>query len=179
MKNRMFHKAMFAAIAIFLLLAPEGRAASRDPLLAKAATLKRNLEVKGFQVLGDLNYSRFVQVDPIQMYCEGELDTCNGFNFKGSYDSPIVPPLPGQNETWADMLFRIRFNEAIVLVGETPPPCDYFSYTAFLYYRYEQGWGPFNLRKIFSAFGDPLNLAVLNTGGAVYKMYTNSSMLAV
>ena len=169
MKNRKFQKAMFAAIAIFLLLAPEGQAGSRDPLLEKAGTLKKNLEVKGFHVLGDLDYSRFVKVDLAKMYCDGTTDTCNGFNFGGTYNAAMVPKLPGQADNSSDLMFRIRQNEAVVLVGETPPPCDFFSYVCFLYYRYEQGWGPFDLRKIFSAFGDPLNLSVLNTSGGHFN----------
>jgi hypothetical protein len=169
MKNRMLQKAILAAIAIFLLLAPEGQAGSKDPLLVKAATLKRNLEVNGFQVLGDLNYSQFVKVDMGQMYCDGELDSCNGFNFHGTYMTAKVPKLPGQADTFSNKLFRIRHNEAVVLVGQTPPPCDYFSYACFLYYRYEQSWGPDNVRKILSAFGDPLNLSVLNTGGGEFN----------
>ena len=32
-------------------------------------------------------------------------------------------------------MFRLRPDEAVLYLGPTPPPCDYFSYTAFVFLR--------------------------------------------
>ena len=108
-----------------------------------------NLKTNGFKVLGDLSYSRFVKVDPAEMRCKGELESCNGNN-NAAYHAAAVPMLHGQAGTSSELEFRIRRNEAVVLVGKTPPPCDYFSYACYRYWRYEQGWGSDNVHKVFS-----------------------------
>lgn len=161
-------KLMVTAIlmAVVHILSPVvgSRAQQIDPLLQKAAALKKNLEEKGFQVRGDINYARFTQINPATMYCAGQMDTCNGFNFQGGYLAAMVPSSPGQAATMSAPLFRIRKNEAVVLVGPTPPPCDFFSYTCWLFYRHEQGWGPRNQHKIYSNIGETLNNSVIRAG---------------
>jgi hypothetical protein len=145
-------------------VAPE-LACSKDPLLEKAAALKESLKNKGYRVRGRLDYNQYVELDFIKLYCDGKIDSCNGNNSTNRYLTALVPPLPTQAETDLPFLFRIRRNEAVVLVGPTPPPCDYFSYVCLLFSRYDKGWGPNDTRKIFSSLGDPLNRFILKTGG--------------
>ena len=48
-----------------------------------------------------------------------------------------VPPYPwGANESDTNFnMFRLRPDEAVLYLGPTPPPCDYFSFTPFLFLR--------------------------------------------
>ncbi|HNQ78586.1 MAG TPA: hypothetical protein PKJ37_02255 [Acidobacteriota bacterium] len=137
--------------------------ALEDPILKKSGKIKNILENKGFQVLGDLNFNRYAKLDFPSLYCAGLIDSCNGNNFGAPYLAAAVPKLDGQADTAFPLIFRLRQNEAVVLVGPTPPPCDYYSYVCFMFRRYAEGWGPSQSKKIFSSLGDPLNRFVIKT----------------
>ncbi len=140
-------------------------ASPAESLADKAEAMKKYLEAKGFSVLP----GEYVKLDFTNLFCNGMADSCNGNNFGAPYLTAKVPPLEGQSPSFAPFTFRLRRNEAVVLVGPTPPPCDYYSYTTFLFNRYDGNWGPSKTRKIFSSFGDPLNRFVLKTGGSPFS----------
>lgn len=102
---------------------------------ANADSLQQSLEQAGFQVQTGI----FTPVDFFKLYQEKIVNSCNGNNADNPYFACAMPLSPGQ--TCPDYLeispghylsFRLRPNEAIVLVGKTPPEVKYFSYFAFL-----------------------------------------------
>ncbi len=106
---------------------------------ANADSLRQSLEEVGFQV----QKGAFTSVDFFKLYQEKLVRSCNGNNADNPYFACAMPLSPGQ--TCPDYLdidkdqdpklylsFRLRPNEAIVLVGKTPPEVKYFSYFAFL-----------------------------------------------
>jgi len=169
MKRTSISKTVLVAISLLLLGTSTGYPQTQDPLLSKAAAIKKYLEKMGYQVLGRPSYHRYVELDFTKLYCAGISDSCNGNNYNAPYLTAIVPPLPGQADTPLPFLFRIRRNEAVVLIGPTPPPCDYYSYVCFLFNRHDEGWGPTNAHRLFASFGDNLNRFVIKTGGTDFN----------
>ena len=59
-------------------------------------------------------------------------------------------------------MFQLQPDEAIVLIGLTPPPAKYFSYTAYLFIRaYPDG----TTNQLFASLGDAVNNATIKTTG--------------
>jgi hypothetical protein len=100
------------------------------------------------------------------MYCRGWVESCNMNNHGAPYHLMVPPPLDGQAPTLSPVLFRLRRDEAIVVVGPTPPACRYYSYTLYLYNR----WDPRQerVRKVFDTFGQSTNQLLLKTGGSAF-----------
>ena len=169
MKSVAMKKVLFLFLMVFFTHFFPVQAWAEISLLTKAAVLKQNLLNSGYQVLGDLNYENYVELNFMKLYCQGLIDSCNGNNVTNRYLTAAVPPLPGQAPTLLPVIFRLRRNEAVVLIGPTPPPCDYFSYATFLFSRYEEGWGPADSHKIFSSFGDPINRFTIKTFGGEFN----------
>ena len=77
-----------------------------------------------------------------------------------------LPHAHGQSDTvqsptpWS---FKMRPDEAIVLIGQTPPPMAYFSYQTFLLLRDYEEEGP--LKRIFATLGDTSNVLTVQTKG--------------
>ena len=103
------------------------------------------------------------------------LPNCFGNNPASPYAFAYVPAGPGQpmpipcdggpangDDPSACFRFRLRPDEAVVWFGVTPPPCDYFSFSAYLYSRSDARG-----RKsiLFSSLGDALNHTALHTSG--------------
>jgi hypothetical protein len=142
-------------------------------LLSKARAMRMTLQDKGYRVRGQIDTSHFAKFDISKLYCQGTLPSCNGNNFNAPYLVAEVPQLPGQAApSLVPYSFRLRGNEAVVLLGPTPPPCDYYSYVCFLFNRYEQGWGPAGYHKILSSLGDPLNRFTMKAGPVSFSQNT-------
>jgi len=132
------------------------------PLQKKAKALKKHLENKGFTV----NEGQFLPLNAVEWYCSGFLYSCNMNNAGAPYNI-VHPPPPPEGNYGTDTpfpSFRMRRDEAVVLVGPTPPKCTYYSYALFLWYRWDQAQG--RTRKLFDTLGQPLNRFLLNTGGS-------------
>lgn len=71
------------------------------------------------------------------------------------------------NESGMRSIFRLQPDEAIVYVGTTPPPSPYFSFTAYVFNRFDPdrtGDPPYDDRaETFASLGDSLNHLTLNT----------------
>jgi hypothetical protein len=76
----------------------------------------------------------------------------------GEYvDRPAQPPCPANGPLrWA---WRLREDEAVVFVGQTPPPAEYFSFRSYVFSRK----GLLGRRDLFASLGDSLNLEVIAT----------------
>ena len=126
----------------------------------KIAAFRAELEDNGFVVQeGSLG-----MVDVISLCCSGMLPSCYGNNATFPYLMYTIPPGEGQTvgktNPWT---FQLRPDEAIVLIGRTPPPVSYFSYRSYLMTRYfpaEQA-----RRRIFASLGDTLNNLTIKTRG--------------
>ncbi|WP_297429554.1 hypothetical protein [Clostridium sp.] len=112
----------------------------------------RILEEKGFIVQeGKLSY-----LDILKLASEGKVDTAFGNNAGAPYASYLLPPAPNQepspgqrppkgykpenpnnyppniNYVAPGVNYKLRPDEAIVLIGKTPPPAVYFSFRSYL-----------------------------------------------
>jgi len=112
--------------------------------------------------------------DIIRMKDAGLIPSCWGNNPSTPYMVHKLPIAPGQTVPnhisdapinpinkglWGD--WRLRPDEAIVLVGRTPPAASYFSYRSYLAARY---FGNV-FRRIFASLGDTQNHLTIRTGG--------------
>lgn len=131
-------------------------------------TFTANLERNGFIVTpGDP-----IKFDPIGKYCEGRYPNALYANFGAPYTSAAIKPsprftagLPGELKDIALELpiFRLAPDEAIVLVGLTPPPEAYFSYQIYLATRrFSEGSLP---ELLLNSLGDTVNIHTINTIG--------------
>lgn len=120
------------------------------------------LEQDGFTVEeGELKY-----VDVFELCSTGEISHCFGNNANNPYLVYLLPPVPGEvlpDATNCVGSFQLREDEAVVLVGKTPPEMSYFSYRSYLYKRYYEEDQDYRL--IFASLGDSSNLLTINSSG--------------
>ena len=126
----------------------------------KIADFRAALEQDGFIV----KEGSFGMVDIVTLCCSGVLPSCLGNNGNFPYLMYTIPPGEGQTVgksiPWT---FQLRPDEAIVLIGQTPPPVSYFSYRSYLMTRYsatEQ-----TRVRVFASLGDTLNSLTIKTRG--------------
>ena len=97
----------------------------------------------------------------VDLACAGLLASCNGNNATNPYMVASVPPV---GYAWSEnppLGFMMRPDEAIVLVGQTPPPVAYFSYRSFVFSRFLEKESVH--RPLFVSLGDPNNMLTLQT----------------
>ena len=134
-----------------LLLFPETFA--EIPLPEPVKQFVEELEKAGFIV----TQGNMRQADPVAMFAARYTPDCNGNNAKNPYVLIQIPPHPEQ--TFANRLpfsYRLDENEAIVILGKTPPPCEFFSYRSYLLNRVS--FETMTRIKIFASLGDTLNI---------------------
>ena len=110
----------------------------------------------------------FTELPLVTLVCRNFLPLCQGNNSANPYMAAIMldagaPRTLPAVLTQAHLQFKLRADEAVVLIGKTPPPLNYFSYTPFIYSRYFKEEGI--TRKMFVSVIDPLNQGVLNLLG--------------
>jgi hypothetical protein len=154
-------KIMLSLIVFAVLLVVSSafaQRAVRDPLDRNVLEKFTNaLERDGYEV----RYGRAEAWNLTADYCDYKTDSAQGFNNE-PYLQVKVPTLehdPGYPGLTQD--FLLRQDEAIVLIGLTPPPVKYFSYTPYLLTRVY----PDGRRTILASLGDQLNNAVIKTIG--------------
>jgi hypothetical protein len=130
----------------------------------RAASFRANLEADGFIV----NSGQMTPIDPIvDLLDSGIGDSANGNNAGQPYKVLMVPISPSSEEHPLERgltIFRLRPDEAVVYLGPTPPPCDYFSFTVFLWVRHKESLVPKGDWMV-AAVNDPLNNALIKTEG--------------
>ena len=104
--------------------------------------------------------------DLIQMVDEKWIDSAAGNQATQPYKRLEVPMHPwGPPDNPVDHaldMFRLRPDEAVLYLGPTPPPCDYFSFTLFLFVRNTNSVVPRG-DWLFASIRDPLNNARIQT----------------
>jgi hypothetical protein len=123
---------------------------------------KANLERDDF----NLREGYSTHFDPIGRYCDGGLPNALYANYGAPYAAGVVPPSPredGGGNNGGLPVFRLAPDEAVVLVGLTPPREKYFSYQIYLATREFSENGPRPL--LLNSLGDTVNIQTINTIG--------------
>jgi hypothetical protein len=83
----------------------------------------------------------------------------NGNNAAFPYLCIQLPPSPGRDSVYyIPLTFTLNTDEAVVMIGKTPPECLYFSYRSYLLNRFYD-FPPSSTRtKIFASLGDSKSL---------------------
>jgi hypothetical protein len=102
--------------------------------------------------------------DPIQNYCAGVLPNAWYSNKGAPYVMALVPDSPrGEAATPLPPEFRLAPDEAVVVIGLTPPSEQYFSYQVYLGHRlYPPKTQP---NFLFNSLGDTVNIRTIHTIG--------------
>ncbi|HSB13236.1 MAG TPA: hypothetical protein VLE22_02185, partial [Bryobacteraceae bacterium] len=147
-------------VSTVLLLVPcafaQGAKPDRDALVKFQNALKQD----GF----DVTPGAAEVWDPLGSWCADDLPNARLVN-SGPNLVLTVPkevPKPGEKP---DLIptFRIRHDEAIVLIGRTPPPARYFGFYTFIATRFYPGKE--EETEILSTLGDAVNHATIKTTG--------------
>ncbi len=103
------------------------------------------------------------QIDTARMCCETKLPTALFFN-KAPYVAFSVKDVQSHLDQFQDLpIFQLGVDEAIVVIGVTPPEAKFFNYLPFLLARY---FPPDTVPKpIFATLGDSVNLSTIKTIG--------------
>ncbi len=104
-----------------------------------------------------------VQLDPAQLCCAGKLPWGMYFNKLTPYIAVKIPPIEAPLP-----VFLLRPDEAVVVIGVTPPEVEYFSYQLYLGERtfptdVETFFSPH--RPLLASVGDAVNLRTIKTIG--------------
>lgn len=101
--------------------------------------------------------------------CCDPLRSCFGNNPSSPYLLCNLPRAPGQtvanpieNASGVSAAWRLRADEAVVLVGRTPPTAAYFGLTPYVF---DRDYGASGRQTVFASLGDTLNHQVLATSG--------------
>lgn len=139
--------------------APVGdQAASRGagrPALDKVDALKASLERGGFS----LTPGELAAHDLVQETCTGKIPQAGTNPWPNVTFFLQLPPHPDVTPMQVPGYWQLGEDEAIVLVGQTPPPALYFSYEVFAI----SVPGIKNSRGL--AVGDAINIATIKTTG--------------
>lgn len=140
----------------------KGKTAGKGGLaLDKADRFEAILENTGFTTEeGTVEY-----VDLVKACCLGQApDTLANNPWPNAYVTLKFDPHPGVTRP-VDWAWQLEEDEAIVLIGRTPPPVAYFSYQTFMLFQppYQPVSG---LPKRYGiAVGDTTNIATIHTTG--------------
>lgn len=123
---------------------------------------------------GELKY-----VDILKYCSEGLVNTALGNNAGAPYALALVPPSPNQESSIEfieeGVPYKLRPDEAIVLIGKTPPKAYYYSFRSFLFFAKNKigkdysdnttvgnnQTGKYHI--IFGSLGDTINNYTINT----------------
>lgn len=132
---------------------------------AAAPTLAEALDAEGF----DTQPGELSPVDLSNCCDEGR--SCSGNNPSSPYLAAYLPRGPGQTAENFDERpdgtssgVRLRQDEVVVLLGETPPAVKYFGFTPYLLDRDYAG----ERRMPFASLSETLNHEVVRTTGETY-----------
>ena len=143
--------------------------------LANVPKLLQVLKSDGFETL----QGRFQVLDAVANACGGVIPSA-WYNNVQPYMVAMLPGRVGANPAWETTArslapaYFLRQDEAILLVGSTPPPMAYFSFQTFLFmrydldsYNYDPKTGGFfaPYEAPFAYLGDTVNSLTVHTTG--------------
>ncbi|NCC24129.1 MAG: hypothetical protein EOM25_02850, partial [Deltaproteobacteria bacterium] len=113
------------------------------------------LEGSGYQVQqGDICLSNAVEI-----CAAGYSPNANANNAGFPYlciQAPL-PPDAAHAILPVQFAYSLREDEGLVVIGRTPPTCDYYSYRSYFLNICLSGVNPFDRQKIYTQLGDPIN----------------------
>jgi len=150
-------KILLPLISVLLLLVPNAFAqrAGQDPLALDR--FQRALESDGFDVTAGA-----VDVwNMVAEWCAYTPGVDNAWYFNNQPYFQFKVPKSVQEPDQLNAVFQMREDEAVVVIGLTPPPARYFSYTPFLSSKVY----PDQRRQVLATLGDSVNNATVKTIG--------------
>lgn len=124
-------------------------------IIPSAANLSTVLKNRGYTVQqGDICLSNAIDV----CYA-GYSPNANGNNAGFPYLC-IQAPLPPDAEHAilpTQFVYSMREDEGFIIIGKTPPACDYYSFRSYFLSRCVSETNPFARKKIYTQLGDPIN----------------------
>lgn len=143
-------------------------AESTLPIDALIATL----EEQGFSV----QQGALTKFNLAPICCAGQTPSCMANNAGAPYMVARLPDAPGQTEAaMLPWLFKLGANEAVVIVGRTPPTTAYFSYEPFANLVHAYGDGE---PQILGAnIGDSINNLTIHTSGPASAPYNRDTVI--
>ena len=127
--------------------------------LDRVPKFQQRLEKDGFT----LSEGEFTFVDAVEECCKGNLKDTLGNNPWPSTYLVAKDMTPDDYDKYAKTrvpwIWRLREDEAIVLIGQTPPKAAYFSYGTFVAFL------PLRLQKVATPVGDGFNNLTIKTNG--------------
>jgi hypothetical protein len=163
------HKSVLLAVVVMLVLVvftsvastqgPEGAGKSADMHWSALDNVERfmdTLDKAGFGV----QEGGFRFWDLVKDTCEGNIrDALANNPWPNAYISMYFEPHEGVPTPPVDVFWQLREDEAIVLIGQTPPAAAYFSYQSFV------AVPPGAPGRIGAAVGDTINIGTIHTIG--------------
>jgi hypothetical protein len=151
MKTKILLSVIMSAVLLMV-------AAQRSP----AANLSQQVE----RFMQQLNESGYAYESGLEDILDGNKNYCERRIFSAMWANPqsryIVSklPAPGQAPNSSQLTWRLREDEAVVLIGLTPPPVAYFSFELWMTMG---SWetGPLLIISV----GDPINVSTMRTTG--------------
>lgn len=96
---------------------------------------------------------------PIEYCLTGYTDNANGNNVGVPYFGiQLTPPLGLDSMYSIPLNYNVRSDEAVILIGKTPPKCKYFSYRSYLMNRFYGFPPPPTRKKINASLGETTSL---------------------
>ncbi|MBN1997499.1 T9SS type A sorting domain-containing protein [candidate division KSB1 bacterium] len=141
--------------------------------IPEAKNLETVLSQKGYIVQqGSINLANAIE------FCSaGYSPDCNGNNANFPYLVIQSPPCPAIPFVYSiPITFSMRPDEAIIIIGRTPPQCAYFSYRSYLMNRYYEDESPHRV-KLYASLGDTKNLYNLNDGRTTSEVFQRFFLL--
>lgn len=124
-------------------------------IIPAAAPLAQALEDLGYTVQqGEICLSNAIDV------CfAGYSPNANGNNANFPYLCILAPQPPDAEHaiSFTQIGFSLREDEGLIVIGRTPPRCDYYSYRSYVMTRCLSSVNPFERVKIYTQLGDPIN----------------------
>ena len=153
---------------LYLSLTPGAFAqqAGQDPRMLTA--FRQELQRDGFSLLDFEAREATVLRD----FCDGKIPSAWGINKAASHlliqPKPGLPRIPGELAE-PSTAFQLRPNEAIVVVGMTPPLAKYFSFQPFVFTKVFPQFNvfhqPLGRQQVWASITDALNNATVHTVG--------------
>ena len=145
----------FASTGLATVIESSNDISSAGISTSKIDAFKAALTKDGFTVT-EWTYGK---VDVARLVCLGALETGYANNAGGNYLA-ITNNIQG---TMVASEFQLAPNDAIVIIGHTPPPVAYFSYRSYLFKRQYEGESV--PRTLFASLGDTVNNLAIKTEG--------------
>jgi hypothetical protein len=142
-------------------------------VIPAAAAVAKSLEQSGYFV----SQAGINHTNAIDLCNAGYTTNCQGNNAGFPYIVINMPPAPTfdtlNNFT---VIFNLRNDEAVLLIGKTPPKCKYFSYRSYLAGRVYTV-PAINLKKLYASLGDTKSCYSMNKNVPLNDMFERNFAL--